>query len=78
LSLSQIPFERQASLPVVYKGNRLNCGYRVDIIVDKKVILELDEWAVSGGTTNTQSPVANIFEAVRIKSWVYWLNFNAC
>ncbi len=41
LSLEQIPFERQAVLPVVYKGNQLDCGYRVDIIVDKKVILEL-------------------------------------
>lgn len=41
LSLNQIPFERQATLPVVYKGVRLDCGYRVDIIVDKKVILEL-------------------------------------
>ncbi len=41
LSLEQIPFERQAILPVVYKGNQLDCGYRVDIIVDRKVILEL-------------------------------------
>lgn len=41
LSLNQIPFERQATLPVVYKGVRLDCGYRVDIIIDKKVILEL-------------------------------------
>jgi GxxExxY protein len=24
-----------------YKGNRLDCGYRVDIIVDRKVVLEL-------------------------------------
>ncbi len=41
LSLNNIPFERQALMPVVYKGIRLDCGYRVDIIVDKKVILEL-------------------------------------
>lgn len=41
LSLNQIPFERQAMLPVFYKGNQLDCGYRVDIIVDSKVILEL-------------------------------------
>ena len=34
LLLNQIPFERQAALPVVYKGIRLDCGYRVDIIVD--------------------------------------------
>ena len=41
LSINGIPFERQVIMPVDYKGNRLDCGYRVDIIVDKKVILEL-------------------------------------
>lgn len=41
LSLNNIPFQRQAPMPVVYKGIQLDCGYRVDIIVDKKVILEL-------------------------------------
>ncbi len=45
LFLNQIPFERQAALPVVYKGIRLDCGYRVDIIVDRKVILELKSLA---------------------------------
>src|SRR3990170_2856512 len=40
-SLNNIPFERQAQMPVIYKGIRLDCGYRADIIVDKKVILEL-------------------------------------
>ncbi|NJD76830.1 MAG: GxxExxY protein [Candidatus Methanoperedens sp.] len=41
LSLREISFQRQAPMPVVYKGIRLDCGYRVDIIVDKKVIIEL-------------------------------------
>ncbi len=41
LSIYQIPFQRHAPMPVVYKGIRLDCGYRVDIIVDNKVILEL-------------------------------------
>lgn len=41
LALNQIPFERQVIMPVVYKGNRLECGYRADIVVDNKVILEL-------------------------------------
>jgi GxxExxY protein len=40
-SLQRIPFERQKLLPVVYKGFRLDCGYRLDIVVDKLVILEL-------------------------------------
>ena len=41
LSLKKIPFERQAPMHVVYKGIQLDCGYRIDILVDKKVILEL-------------------------------------
>ncbi len=40
-SINQIPFQRQAPMPVVYKGIQLDCRYRVDIIVDNKVILEL-------------------------------------
>ena len=41
LSLNNIAFERQAPMTVVYKGIQLDCGYRADIIVNKKVILEL-------------------------------------
>ena len=36
-----IPFRRQVALPVVYKSVRLDCGYRIDILVQDKVILEL-------------------------------------
>ena len=28
-------------MPVEYKGARLDCGYRIDVMVDKQVILEL-------------------------------------
>ncbi len=34
-------FERQKLLPVVYKGIKLDCGYKLDIVVEGKVILEL-------------------------------------
>jgi len=34
-------FERQVALPVEYKGVKLDCGYRLDIIVESKVVLEL-------------------------------------
>ncbi|MCX9026430.1 MAG: GxxExxY protein [Candidatus Methanoperedens sp.] len=40
-SIGNINFEKQVQIPVLYKGIQLNCGYRADIIVDKKVILEL-------------------------------------
>lgn len=36
-----IPFGRQVALPVVYKAVRLDCGYRMDIVVDEQVIIEL-------------------------------------
>ena len=33
--------ERQLELPVVYKEVRLDCGYRVDLIVEKQLLIEL-------------------------------------
>jgi len=41
LNIREIPFRRQVSLPVLYKGVKLDCGYRIDLIVDDRVILEL-------------------------------------
>ena len=41
LALNNILFERQKPLPVTYKGVHLNCGYRLDIVVEKLVIIEL-------------------------------------
>jgi GxxExxY protein len=32
---------RQLELPVEYKGIRLDCGYRIDVLVEGEVILEL-------------------------------------
>jgi GxxExxY protein len=41
LRLRSIPFERQVQLPVEYKGVKLDAGYRIDILVDQLVIVEL-------------------------------------
>tara|TARA_Y100000294_G_scaffold166054_1_gene174102 strand:+ start:660 stop:1061 length:402 start_codon:yes stop_codon:yes gene_type:complete len=41
LALKNIKFERQKNLPVTYKGVHLDCGYRLDILVEKIVIVEL-------------------------------------
>jgi GxxExxY protein len=41
LSLRQIPFRSQVELPVEYKGCRLDCGYRIDLVVDNRVLVEL-------------------------------------
>jgi GxxExxY protein len=39
--LRKFPFEKQKELPVEYKGVRLDCGYRLDIIIASKLIVEL-------------------------------------
>lgn len=41
LKSAQIPFKRQVALPVTYKSVRLDCGYRLDIVVCDSLILEL-------------------------------------
>lgn len=39
--LRNIPFERQKPAPVVYKDVKLECGYRMDFLVDGQVVVEL-------------------------------------
>jgi GxxExxY protein len=41
LSRSQIPFQLQVELPVNYKGVQLDCGYRIDLLIDNQLIVEL-------------------------------------
>ena len=40
-SMRGLPFQREKPLPVEYKGHQLDCGYRLDFIVDEKVVVEL-------------------------------------
>ena len=41
LAQSALGYRRQVPLPIVYKGIRLDCGYRMDVVVENQVILEL-------------------------------------
>ena len=41
LYLRGLSFERQVDLPVSFKGLRLDCGYKMDLVVDDAVVLEL-------------------------------------
>jgi len=41
LKVRGIPFERQVELPVEYKGMKLSVGYRMDMVVNRLVVLEL-------------------------------------
>ena len=41
LSLGGLSFKRQEHVPVTYKGTLLDCGYRIDLLVESRVIVEL-------------------------------------
>jgi len=41
LYLRGLSFERQVALPVSFKGLQLDCGYKIDLVVERKVIIEL-------------------------------------
>ena len=41
LHLESIRFKTQHPLPVTYKGIQLDCGYRVDLLVEDEIIIEL-------------------------------------
>jgi GxxExxY protein len=40
-SLRKILYSRQVALPLEYKGFKLDCGYRMDLVVDGRVVVEL-------------------------------------
>jgi GxxExxY protein len=41
LRLNHIPLVLEKPMPVTYKGFHLDCGYRLDFLVDDRLILEL-------------------------------------
>ena len=41
LMLRGFPFEQERPMPITYKGLQIDCGYRIDILVDGRVVVEL-------------------------------------
>jgi GxxExxY protein len=41
LSIRGLRFEHQLPIPVEYKGVKLNCGYRADVVVEDSVLVEI-------------------------------------
>jgi GxxExxY protein len=73
LTLREIPHQCEQPLPLEYKGLRLNCGYRIDILVNNTVVVE----------TKSVEAIAPVHEAqlltyMRIGGWQVGLliNFN--
>ena len=41
LGMAGIPFVRQQKIPVLYKGERVDCDLRIDVIVDRTLAVEI-------------------------------------
>jgi len=41
LSLRNLKVDRQVGVPVVYKDTKLECGYRIDLLVEGRIVVEL-------------------------------------
>lgn len=39
--LNEVAFLKEHSLPVIYRDIRLDCGYRIDLLIENRLIVEL-------------------------------------
>ena len=73
LIVREIPFQRERSLPLEYKGIRLECGYRVDLLIGGLVAVEIK-------AIEAIAPVheAQLLTYLRLGGWQVGLliNFN--
>lgn len=75
LDLRGIRFTRQVPLPLKYKGMKLDCGYRMDLLVEDRVIVELK-------TVEAIAPIheAQMLTYLKLRDMRVGLiiNFNVC
>jgi len=69
LELRRLPFERQIGIPIEYKGVKLDCGYRIDVLVAKEVILEIKSCECLLPIHEAQ--LLTYLKLTGIKVWVY-------
>jgi GxxExxY protein len=73
LFVRRIPFQRERPLPLEYKGIRLDCGYRVDLLIAGLVVVEIK-------AIEAIAPVheAQLLTYLRLGGWQVGLliNFN--
>jgi GxxExxY protein len=59
-----LPFERQKPLPLIYRGRTMDCGYRLDLLVDGLVVVEVKAVAA--------------FDAVHQAQMLSYLRLSGC
>jgi len=71
LALRELEFERQRAIPIAYKGVRLDCGYRADLVVEGVVLVEIK--AVEDLTPLND---AQLLSYLKLGGWKIGLIFN--
>jgi GxxExxY protein len=41
LSLRNLGVDRQVGVPIVYRETKLECGYRIDLLIESRIVVEL-------------------------------------
>jgi GxxExxY protein len=69
-----LKFRRQVPLPIIYKSIRLDCGYRLDLLIEDRLILELK--AVEGLLPIHEAQVLTYMRLSGVRTGLL-LNFNS-
>jgi GxxExxY protein len=73
LSINKIKYKQQVNIPVLYKGIHIDCGYRIDIVADNCVIIELK--AINELLPIHQAQVLTYLKLTKMKLGLL-INFN--
>jgi GxxExxY protein len=73
LKRNEIPFQLQVPQPVAYKDIHLDCGYRIDFLIDEQLILELK--SVSSLQPIHEAQLLTYMKLTKVKTGLL-LNFN--
>lgn len=76
LRMASIRFGTQVALPVDYKGIRLDCGYRADILIENEIIIELKSVDALQGVHESQLLTYMKLSGIR-QGFLMNLTFNA-
>ncbi|MEQ8821442.1 MAG: GxxExxY protein [Sumerlaeia bacterium] len=73
LDLRRLGYRREVELPLIYKGNAVDCSYRLDFVVEEKLVLELK-------SVTSLEPIhhAQVLTYLRLSSYhrALLINFN--
>jgi GxxExxY protein len=73
LVLHNLPFQREQRVPVHYKTQELDCGYRVDLVVSDYVVVEVK--AIDRVTAVHQAQLLTYLRLLNIRVGLL-INFN--